>query len=107
MSDSIQWDGKSGAQYQYWIYPFGTSFKAAPGNYVYAKLTAAGWVPLYMGQTVNLAARLGNHEKESEARRNGATHIHAHTSGIEVQRLAEEKDLIARWQPLCNDQLVA
>jgi predicted GIY-YIG superfamily endonuclease len=107
MTDSIQWPGKSGAQYQYWIHPLGTTFKSTPGNYIYAKLTSAGWVPLYVGQTGDLSARLANHEKDSEARRNGATHIHAHTSTSEAQRLAEEKDLIVRWQPVCNDQLVA
>jgi hypothetical protein len=108
MADSINWPGKSGTQYQYWIYPFGTTFKAAPGNYVYAKLTTSGWVPVYMGQTGDLSARLANHEKDAEARRNGATHIHAHTASAgEAQRCAEERDLITRWQPICNDQLVA
>jgi hypothetical protein len=107
MADSIQWPGKSGAQYQYWIYPLGSTFNSSPGNYIYSKLTGAGWIPLYMGQTNDLGVRLANHEKDSEARRNGATHIHAHTSGNEAQRLAEEKDLILRWQPVCNDRHVA
>lgn len=33
----INWPGKSGEQYQYWIYPIGTAFKEVPGNYVFAK----------------------------------------------------------------------
>jgi predicted GIY-YIG superfamily endonuclease len=107
MTDSINWAGKSGNLYQYWIYPIDTSFKSSPGNYIYTKHNGVGWVPLYMGQTVDLAARLSNHEKDSEARRNGATHIHAHTSGSEAERLAEERDLCAKWKPICNDQLVA
>lgn len=108
MSDTqtINWPGQSGKEYTYWIYPAGASFKDAPGNYIYAKQTKPGyWSPLYIGQTNSLATRLSNHEKETCAKRNGATHIHAHTSGGEPERLAEEKDLIVRWKPPCNEQL--
>lgn len=104
---TILWPGKSGNTYKYWIYPIGTEFVDSPGNYIFAKETQPGhWAPIYIGQTNSLKTRLANHEKESCARRNGATHIHAHTSGDESSRLAEEKDLITRWQPPCNDQLV-
>ena len=85
----------------------GTDFKDSPGNYVFAKEVSPGqWSPVYIGQTNSLKTRLGNHEKEACAKRNGATHIHAHTSGGEEARLKEEKDLITRWKPTCNDQLV-
>lgn len=63
--------------------------------------------PKYNGQTKNLDECLGDHEKELCAKRHSATHIHAHlTSGGESIRKAEEKDLILRWQPPCNEQLV-
>ncbi len=62
---TINWPGKSGTQYKYWIYPIGTSFKERPGNYVFAKETKPGsWSPCYIGQTDNLNERLGNHEKK-------------------------------------------
>lgn len=104
----INWPGKSGRQYQYWIHPIGTTFKEEPGNYIYAKETQPNsWRPCYIGQTNNLDERLEGHEKEVCAKRQGATHIHAHTNGNgEVGRRAEEKDLILRWQPPCNDQYV-
>ena|SRR5208283_4218907 len=106
---TINWPGKSGTQYKYWIHPIGTSFKEVPGNYIYAKETSTGgFVPCYIGQTENLGNRLSNHEKETCAKKNGATHIHAHTSGDGDQtRQAEEEDLIFKWQPPCNDQHVA
>lgn len=104
--DTILWTGKSCQQYKYWIYPLGTEFDEKPGNYVFAKETQPGYLAtVYIGQANNLKTRLGNHEKEQCARRNGGTHICAHTSGTEAQRLAEEKDLIQNYKPVCNDQL--
>ena len=61
------------------------------------------WRPLYIGQTSSLADRLADHEREACAKRNGATHIHAHTSSDSEQvRRDEETDLIDKWDPVCN-----
>jgi len=100
----IYWEGKSGQKYGYWIHPIGTEFKKEPGNYIYARESTPGhWSPAYIGQTSSLGDRLADHEKESCARRNGATHVHAHTTtGGEQARLGEEADLIRRWDPPCN-----
>jgi hypothetical protein len=104
---TILWPGISGKGYKYWIYSLGTELKEEAGNYVFAKETSPNkWSPCYFGQTENLNRRLGDHEKEACAKRNGATHIHAHlASGGESMRKAEEKDLIQKWQPPCNDKL--
>lgn len=104
---TIMWPGQSGKQYNYYIYPIGRSFNDEPGNYIFAKESTPGrWSPCYVGQTENLDKRLGDHEQEACAKRNGATHIHAHlSSGGEAVRKAEEKDLIVKWKPPCNDQL--
>jgi len=106
-AQTIMWPGKSGKEYQYWIHPINADFKDSAGNYIFAKETSPGrWSPIYIGQTNSLKTRLYDHEKEACAKRNGATHIHAHTSGGEDARRAEEKDLITRWKPPCNEQLV-
>jgi predicted GIY-YIG superfamily endonuclease len=104
---SIIWPGSSGQKYEYWIFPIETIFKNEPGNYIFSKeLNTGYWSACYIGQTENLNQRLGDHEKEACARRNGATHIHAHlTSGGETIRKAEERDLIQKWTPPCNEQL--
>jgi hypothetical protein len=100
---TIDWEGKSGKKYRYWIYPIGTTFKDEGGNYAFAKETKPGyWSPQYFGQTKSLKDRLGDHEKEACAKRNGATHIHAHLNANEADRLAEERDLIQKWNPPCN-----
>ncbi len=110
MSDAptINWSGKSGTEYTYWIYSIETTFKDGPGNYIFAKETRPGfWSACYIGQSQNLGDRLSNHEKETCAKRYGATHIHVHSNGNgETARRDEEKDLILRQQPPCNDQYV-
>lgn len=100
----ITWPGQSGRTYDYAIYPIGTAFVDKPGNYLYARQSSAGrWQPTYIGQTSSLRDRLADHERESCAKRNGATHIHVHlSSSSEDVRRAEESDLIAKWQPVCN-----
>ena len=106
MTDAkIYWEGESGKEYQYWIHPIGTDLRDEPGNYIYAKeVEPDQWMPIYIGQTSSLHDRLASHEKEACARRNGATHVHAHTTpGREEKRTSEEADLIAKWTPPCND----
>ena len=100
---TINWPGQSGKQYKYTIFPIDTSFKDVPGNYIFAKETSPDkYVPIYIGQTSSFADRFVDHHKEDCARRNGATHIHAHQNSDQASRLAEERDLIARWNPVCN-----
>ena len=101
----IYWEGASGKKYGYWIHKTGTTFEDEAGNYIYAKESSPKrWRPVYIGETGSLLNRLSDHEKEPCATRNGATHIHAHTSpnndsGCRV----EESDLIEKWNPVCND----
>ena len=108
-SCDILWEGQSGVKYAYWICPLDSSWKQAPANYIFARETSPGsnrWIPVYIGQTGNLADRFSCHEKEDCAIRNGATHLHTHTSdGSEAVRCQEEADLISRWKPACNEQL--
>jgi hypothetical protein len=105
MSDTptIQWPGQSGRSYKYWIYPIGHSLKAEGGNYIFAKETKPNsFTPVYIGQTGDLDLRFDDHHKAPCVYANGATHIHAHFNANEDDRLAEEADLIAKWDPPCN-----
>ncbi len=106
MAETIMWPGASGKEYKYWIHAIGTTFKDEPGNYIFAKETSRGhWTPIYIGETNSLRDRLSNHEKMSCVRRNGGTHIHAHTSSSDVNvRRAEESDLLDKWDPPCNKE---
>ena len=101
---TITWEGVSGKTYKYWIYEMGMTFKSAAGNYIFAKETRPGYFKtIYIGQTEDLSERLDNHHAMPCIKRAGSTHIHAHKNNDKAARLAEERDLIAKWNPTCNE----
>ena len=104
-SPFVGWAGESGNEYQYEAQALDTAFKALPGNFIYAMQSEDGnWIPIYIAQTRDMHQRLEGHVSMDDAVASGATHIHAHycTTG-QSARCAEERDLIHRWQPVCND----
>ena len=101
----IDWPGASGHKYRYRIYPIGQTFKAIPGNYIFAKETESHrWRPVYIGETSDLSERFNNHHKMTCIQRNGATHImvHSNDAGVAARR-REEADLLANHSPTCNE----
>ena len=104
-SPLIAWTGNSGKVYQYEVFTFDSSFRALPGNYIYAMQTEdGGWVPIYIAQTRDLHQRLEGHVKPDDAIAHGATHMHAHyCSEGQASRCSEERDLLLRWHPICNE----
>ncbi len=103
-NETIIWEGRSGAEYKYWIQSLPPNFKAAPGNYIFAKETKIGtFMAIYIGETGDLSDRFDNHHAMHCIKREGATHIHVHTNSAGDQaRRDEESDLIAKWSPTCN-----
>lgn len=56
-----------------------------------------------MGESRNFDEGLVVHDKEECAKRNGATHVHAHfSSPDEHVRKAEKAYLLAKLKPVCN-----
>ena len=108
-SPYVAWAGQSGKVYQYEVFSFDASFSPLPGNYIYAMQTEdGGWVPIYVAQTRDMHQRLEGHVKPEDAIAHGATHIHAHyCSEGQASRCSEERDLLLRWQPICNDAMAA
>ena len=98
------WTGVSGKQYQYSIHEKGTTFKALPGNYIFAQRSGANqWRAIYVGQTSDLSDRFDDHHKMPCIDRHGATHIHVHVNNSgEQARRDEEDDIIRNYQPPCN-----
>ena len=102
---TILWKGQSGEEYKYWISEIDSTYKHVAGNYILVKETEPNtFNPLYIGESGDLADRLPGHEKWPCANSHGVTHVCSHTnnSGESVRR-QEEVDLIAEWQPPCND----
>jgi hypothetical protein len=64
------------------------------GNYIYAKKDSEGhWRPVYIGQG-DLSKPNLPHELLGAR---GATHVHMHLTFTDEARLAEERDLLARY----------
>lgn len=100
---TITWQGASGTNYVYSIYPIGTDFTSGPGNYMFARESSQGWYAVYAGETADLSERFSNHHKMPCIKMKGATHIHVHGSSTNAQtRRNEESDIIAKWKPSCN-----
>jgi len=101
-----EWAGQSGEKYRYEIHTTQAVFRPLPGLYIYAKRLADGdWIPVYISQTRDLHQRLEGEVRLADALAAGATHIHAHYSNAgQGARCQEERDLIGRWRPVCNDE---
>ena len=103
----ISWLGQSGNQYQYEICPLDTACRPLPGLYIYARQSEDGsWVPLYIAQTRDMHQRLEGHVTLQDAIANGATHVHVrYCAAGQATRCSEERDLLLRWQPACNEPI--
>lgn len=107
VSRTFDWPGQSGNDYQYEVHSLDAEFRPLPGNYIYVQRTAeGGWVPIYVAQTRDLHQRLEGSVRKEDAIAQGATHLHAHYNASgQAARCEEERDLIKRWQPVCNEVL--
>jgi len=81
-------------------------FYRVPGVYMLCRRDAAGIHILYIGQTTNIAKRLGpTHECWAAALQLGMNEVHLHLlAKAELHRLAVESHLLARYAPLLNRQ---
>lgn len=73
------------------------------GIYVFAGRNVEGkWFPTYIGQTNSFKDRILSHERWEEAKRSGATHVHARVVLQQVDRDKIEKEMIETWKPKLN-----
>ena len=102
--DSTMWTGLSGVSYPFWTYAPDAIFYDVSAVYIFVKLEQQTnlWVPLYIGESAMLAARLWGHEKLPCAWNHGMTHIHVHSVGDDLTRESIERDLINLHRPICN-----
>ena len=106
-NETVKWQGGSGNQYSFTIFPIEINFKPdQDGNYIFAKQTQLGWDAVYIGEG-DLQIRVHDKEHRNCAIKKGATHIHAHLNKYEKNRKEEEADLLSynteAYQPTgCN-----
>ncbi|MBA7608183.1 hypothetical protein ES703_15359 [subsurface metagenome] len=87
------WEGGSGKQYKYWVYPLPHHFPSQLGNYIFAKTEGTQCLAVYIGEG-DLEDRVSNHHRADCIRSKGATHIHARKNEDDRARKAEESDLL-------------
>lgn len=101
--------GASGIEYFYTPYPFAeTGWHPDPANYAFGHLDeSGGWQLVYIGETANLLSRLRTHAQWPAAQRLGCTHVlvNLNAEGQRVRRV-QERDLVARYRPMLNTQLL-
>ena len=102
-STTVVLQGRSGAKYQFWVYPWGQEFKAQGGVYAVLREEAGTYVVVYVGQTGDLSERFDNHHKSACFAGHLRTHIAAQVQESERQRLGIERDLIDFYDPPCNE----
>jgi excinuclease UvrABC nuclease subunit len=95
------------SSYNFTIYdPAITTWNDFGGVYIFAGANYLNqWTAYYIGQTNSFQTRLPSHDRWEEARRLGATHVHALVVPQEATRLQIEQDLIQAFQPKLNQQL--
>jgi len=81
-----------------------TKWKTVGGLYIFARVAGDRWDALHVGKAENFCMRLPSHERWEEARRLGATHVHALVVPLEANRARLEAALIAYLKPPMNEQ---
>jgi hypothetical protein len=101
--------GASGIEYFYTPYLFvEAGWHPDPANYAFAHMDEAGvWHLVYVGETANLLSRMRTHAQWQAAQRLGSTHVLVNLNGDGVRiRRVQERDLVARYRPVLNTQLL-
>ena len=101
MSDTCNWD-----DVQFNIYDPAVDWNDCPGVYIFTyKDHASGiWIAVYIGETGSFRNRIPGHDRWADARRKGATHIHARVVEGHQERIDLEHRLIGRFGPPLNFQ---
>lgn len=86
--------------------PITASFRECQAVYVFIRpgTSSSGPKILYVGETINLRARLANHERWPAARNLGASMVAATVTTSDAYRFNLEKHLIQSFQPMLNEQ---
>jgi hypothetical protein len=102
--------GKSGAMYQFNVYPMGTRHRVAAGVYIFLRAKPPSiWEAIYVGETNNFSRRLNTdiltHNAWPRIRNYRPTHVGVlAVNGHPRMRLNIETDLRQSLQPPCNLQ---
>jgi hypothetical protein len=104
MDSRVEFSDLRGRKYVYGVRKFEDFWADVPGNYIFAKRTSSGWVPLYIGETASLQKRMARHHEAWDYCRNrGASFVLAHVNiGDHKEREAEQRALMVAFDPPGN-----
>ncbi len=95
--ESVVWIGKSGTQYEHFVYDLDSAVPNRLGTYVYAKQNESEiWAPVFMGHG-SLSQRCPDPELLGRIRAKGATHVHLRLNAMEQDGAAELEDMLANY----------
>jgi hypothetical protein len=99
VADRVVWAGT-----EFSVHAMDGEWNDVPGIYIFAAVESGFWNPKYIGQCDSFKNRCPVHERWEEARRLGATHVHAAVVRDPAQRSQLEQTLIRAHQPPLNSQ---
>jgi hypothetical protein len=94
---SITW-----AAYEFEVLNMDGMWKDVGGVYIFSGVKDSIWRAYYIGITDSFQDRHPNHERWEEAKRLGATHVHARGEPQAATRESIERELIGTYQPPLN-----
>ena len=97
MNMSITW-----GTYEFEVLNMDGMWKDVGGVYIFSGVKDNIWRAYYIGITDSFQDRHPNHERWEEAKRLGATHVHARGESQAATRESIEKELIGTYQPPLN-----
>ena len=86
----------TGKPYAFTVHGLWESLSSIPCVYIYAIRDRGVWVPLYTGETNNLARRVKEHRNDPWFSGARATHIHVHWESNALLRIMTEGELGGR-----------
>jgi len=104
MDSRVEFSDLRGRKYVYSVRRFEDFWAEVPGNYIFAKRTSSGWVPLYIGETASLQKRMARyHEAWDYCCNRGASFVLAHVNlGDHKEREDEQRALMVAFDPPGN-----
>jgi excinuclease UvrABC nuclease subunit len=85
------------------VHDHGANWADVAGIYIFAGINhLKRWVPLYIGKAESFRNRLPSHERWAEAKKLGATHVHAMALSRDADRSSIEEQLIKLFKPKLN-----
>lgn len=101
----VKWRGLSNTIYEFKLYGLDHEFDEIAACFILTKIRNDGrWIPIYIGQTVNLKQRLISQRFNLPCVvKNKATHVCIYTDGMDDDQYRKlvERDLFRRLSPIC------